>query len=143
MQNRKNCTTAGGTALRPPSTITKFSDYAPSVTSLNCNTLFSTGAKSGSFCAKKKQLLVPTLSKILDACWVAFTAVDKTFQAIMSCRRDELRKNAGLILKLCIIAAVQDLKISFHKQFSVPPPHFWLVPPHFICYADGTELECS
>ena len=39
----------------------------------------------------------------------------------MGRRRDELRKAAGLILKLRIIVAVQDLKISFYKQILVPP----------------------
>ena len=48
----------------------------------------------------------------------------------MGSRRNELRNAAGLILKLRIIVAVQDLKISFFKQI--------LVPSHFVCPGDGT-----
>ena len=55
----------------------------------------------------------------------------------MSRRRNELRNAAGLILKLRIIEAVQDLKISLYKQILVPS-YFWLLPPHFVCSADGT-----
>ena len=56
----------------------------------------------------------------------------------MGHRRNELRNAAGRILKLHIIAAIQDLKTSFYKQILVPP-HFWLVPPHFVCSGDGTR----
>ena len=58
----------------------------------------------------------------------------------MGSRRDELRNAAGLILKLCVIVAVQDLKISFYMQILVPP-HFWLMPPHFNCSGDGTVFH--
>ena len=53
----------------------------------------------------------------------------------MGRRRNELRNAAGLISKLRIIAAVQDLKISYYMQF--------LVPPHFVCSGDGTAVVCS
>ena len=43
------------------------------------------------------------------------------FQAIKTLRRNKLRNVSGLILKLRIIVAVQDLKISFYKQTLVPP----------------------
>ena len=60
--------------------------------------------------------------------------------------RNELRNVAGLILKLRIIVAVQDLKISFYMQILVPR-HFWLVLPHIVCSGDvtamGTELMIS
>ena len=39
--------------LNVSAAVTKFSDYTPSVTRLSCITLFSIGAKSGNFCAKK------------------------------------------------------------------------------------------
>ena len=55
----------------------------------------------------------------------------------MGRKQNEERKAAVLILKLRIIVAVQDLKISFLMQILVPP-NFWLVPPHFICSGDGT-----
>ena len=62
------------------------------------------------------------------------------FQAIMGHRQNELRNAASLILKLRIIVAVQDLKISFHMQILVPP-YFWLVPPHFFCSGNGTMYK--
>ena len=53
---------------------------------------------------------------------VAITAVDTVdFQAIMGRRRNDRKNAAGLILKLRIIGAVQDLKIRFCMQISVPP----------------------
>ena len=58
----------------------------------------------------------------------------------MGRRRNELRNAAGLILKLSIIVAVQDLKISFDKQILLPP-RFWLVPFCFIYSGDGTALS--
>ena len=42
-------------------------------------------------------------------------------EAIMGRRRNELRNAAGLILKLRIIVAVQDLKIIFYMQILFPP----------------------
>ena len=59
------------------------------------------------------------------------------FLAIMGHTQNELRNVAGLILKLRISIAVQDMKISFYMQVLVPP-YFWLVPPHFVCSGDGT-----
>ena len=55
----------------------------------------------------------------------------------MGRRRNELRNAASLILKLRIIVAAQNLKISFYMQILVPL-HFWLVPPYFACTGDGT-----
>ena len=64
-----------------------------------------------------------------------------------------IRNAAGLIvyqdknaefLKLRILDAVQDLKISFCMQkfilFCAPPPQFWPVLPHFVRYGDGTGV---
>ena len=45
---------------------------------------------------------------------IAFTAADKFFYMIMGRRRNELRNAAGLVLKLRIFVAVQDLIISFY-----------------------------
>ena len=57
---------------------------------------------------------------------VAFTAADRFFNLIVGRRRNELRNAAGLVLKLRIFVAVQDLIISFYTQkvqfISVPPP---------------------
>ena len=39
----------------------------------------------------------------------------------MGCRQYKLRNVTGLILKLRIIVAVQELKISFYEQILVPP----------------------
>ena len=39
----------------------------------------------------------------------------------MGHRQNELRNAAGPILKLRIIVAVQDMKISFYMQILVPP----------------------
>ena len=55
----------------------------------------------------------------------------------MGHRQHEPRNATGLIYKLRIIVAVQDLKISFYMQILIPP-YFWLVPPHFVCSGDGT-----
>ena len=59
---------------------------------------------------------------------VAFTAVDRLFNLIIGRRRNELENAAGLVLKLRIFVAVQDLIIGFCKQkvqfISVPPPPF-------------------
>ena len=50
----------------------------------------------------------------------------------MGRRRNELRKAAGLILKLRIIVVVQDMQMRFFMQILVPP-QFWLVPSlHFL-----------
>ena len=62
-----------------------------------------------------------TLSKILVARLVAITAVDRFFKRLRGRRRNDLKNAAGLILKLRIIVAVQDLKISFDEQILVPP----------------------
>ena len=56
----------------------------------------------------------------------------------MGQRQNERRNADGLILKLRIIAAVQDLKISFYMHILVPF-YFWLVPSHFVCSGNGTE----
>ena len=57
---------------------------------------------------------------------VAFTAADRFFNLIMGRRRNELRNAAGLVLKLRIFVAVQDMMISFYTQkvqfILVPPP---------------------
>ena len=55
----------------------------------------------------------------------------------MGSRRIKPRNVAGLISKLRVIAAAQDLKISYYMQILVPP-YFWLVPSHFVCCGDGT-----
>ena len=39
----------------------------------------------------------------------------------MGRRRNELKNAAGPILKLRVIVAVQDLKISFYMQILMPP----------------------
>ena len=72
---------------------------------------------------------------MLVARLVAFAAVN--IQAIMGHGQNELRNAAGLILKLRVIVAVQDMKIGLYMYILVPP-HFWLVPPHFVCSGDGT-----
>ena len=43
----------------------------------------------------------------------------------MGRRRNELKTAAGLIFKLRLIVAVQDLKISFYKQILVPTISDW------------------
>ena len=66
---------------------------------------------------------------------------------------NKLRNAAGLIglfflemktelLKLHIFVAVEDLKISFYciyksSVYFSAPPHFRLVPPHFVLPGDG------
>ena len=50
--------------------------------------------------------------------------------------QNELRDAAGLIFKLRIIVAVQFKDQSLYANFSAP--QFWLVPPHFVCFGDGT-----
>ena len=59
----------------------------------------------------------------------------------MGRRRKELRNAADLILELCIIVAVRSENQFIYANFSAPLPHFWLVPPHFICSGDGTARE--
>ena len=58
-----------------------FRDYAPFVTRLSCISLFSTGPKSDNFWAKKTttNFWFNPFSKILVACLVAITGVDKFF----------------------------------------------------------------
>ena len=46
--------------------------------------------------------------------------MDRFFKRLWAA--DETRNALGLISKLLVIVAVQDLKISFHKQILVPPP---------------------
>ena len=60
------------------------------------------------------------------------------FQAIIGRRRNELKNAAGLVSKLRIIVAVQDLKISFHKQILVLPP-LWMLP--LTSFALATALD--
>ena len=45
---------------------------------------FSTGANLGCFCVKKIYFWLPSLSKILVGCLVAFTAVDRFFKRLMA-----------------------------------------------------------
>ena len=52
-----------------------FSDYVPFVAHLSCISLFSLGANSYSFCAKKIYFWFTPLSKILFERLEAFTAV--------------------------------------------------------------------
>ena len=66
--------------------------------------LFSTGVNQAGF-VQKKCVWFTSLSKILVARLVAFTAVDRFYQAIMGGRRNELKNAAGLILKLRVIVA--------------------------------------
>ena len=42
----------------------------------------------------------------------------------MGHRQNKLRNAAGPVLKLSIIVAEQDLKVSFYMQILVPP-YFW------------------
>ena len=47
------------------------------------------------------------------------------------------------LLKLRILVAVQDLKISFcicKIQFSLVPPHFQFEPPQYVCFGDSTAV---
>ena len=73
---------------------------------------------------------------------VVFTAEDRFFNLIMGRRQNELGNAAGLVLKLRIFVAVQDLIINFYTQkvqfILMPPPRFWLVPALFVCSGDGT-----
>ena len=56
----------------------------------------------------------------------------------MGRRRNELRNAASFILKLRIIVVAVRYEDQFlYANFSAPP-HFWLVPPHFICSGNGT-----
>ena len=105
-----------------------FSDYARSVTRLSCISFFGTGPKSDKFCAKKNTfgLRFNPLTKILVACLVAFTAVEKFFRRLWAAEETSyIRNAAGFIvfldmnaefLKLRILEAVQDLKINFYLQ---------------------------
>ena len=103
-----------------------FSDYARSVTRLSCISFFSTKPNSDKFCAKNKYFWFIPFSKIPVACLVAFAAVDKFFRRLWAAEETSYVRNAaGLIvfldmnaefLKLRILEAVQDMKISFYTQ---------------------------
>ena len=60
----------------------------------------------------------------------------------MGSSRNKLRNVAGIILRLRINVAVQDLKISFYMKILVPP-YFWLEPPHFVYSGEGTDCADS
>ena len=60
----------------------------------------------------------------------------------MGRKRNELRNVADLILELRIIVAVWFEDQFLYSNFSAPP-HFWIVPPHFICFGDGTAYITS
>ena len=66
------------------------------------------------------------LSKIMVVHLVVFTAADRFFNLIMGRRQNELGNAAGVVLKLRIFVAVQDLIINFYTQkvqfILVPPP---------------------
>ena len=52
------------------------------------------------------------------------------------------------LLKLRILVAVQDLledQVLYAKVrfILVPPPHFQLVPPHYVCSGDGTATAAA
>ena len=104
-----------------------FSDYVRSVTRLSCTSFFSTGPKSDKFCAKKNNnFWFKPLSKILVACLVAFTVVERFFRQLWATEETSyIRNAAGLIdfldmnaefLKLRVPEAVQDQKINFYMQ---------------------------
>ena len=75
---------------------------------------------------KKTNFWFNPLSKILVACLEAFTAVEKFFRQLWAAEETSyIRNAAGFIvfvdmnaefLKLRILAAVQDLKITFYLQ---------------------------
>ena len=80
------------------------------------------------------------------ACLVAFTAADKSFQAIMGCGQNKLRNPACLIglfvidintefLKLRLICSHSRSEDHFYISKSLVyfgAPHFRLVPSHFV-----------
>ena len=84
MQNHQNFSAAGDSSPIPVFSHYIFTDYASYVTRLSCISLFSTGPKSANFCAKKILLLflISSLSKILVACRVAFTVIDRFFKRL-------------------------------------------------------------
>ena len=72
-----------------------FSDYAPSVTRLSCISFFSTVPKSDKFWAKKSNFWLNPLSKILVACLVAFTAVNRFFRQLWTAEETSYVRNAA------------------------------------------------
>ena len=58
----------------------------------------------------------------------------------MGLRRNELKNVADLILELRVIVAVRSENQFLQYMQILVPPHFWLVPLHFICSGDGTAI---
>ena len=125
----QNCPAAGGSALRPLSTVTEYSETMPRLRHTWAASIRSARGINQAILGQKKTFGLLLLSKIMVVRLVAFTAADKFFNLIMGRRRNELRNTAGLVLKLHIFVAVQDLIISFYSrkvQFILVPP-----PPAF------------
>ena len=115
-QNRKNRPAAGGPAPRPSSIVTKDSVTVPVGDTLELHQFVQYGAKSGSFCKKKTTTNVwftPLSNSLLQ--------ID--FSSDYGPKAKRVRNTAGLVLKLRIVVAVKNLKISFNKQILMSP-HF-------------------
>ena len=108
----------------------------PFVTRFSCISLFSTGAKSGSFVQKKQKTFgSPLLAKSCLHIW-KHSLMQIDFSSDYGRRRNELRNaaDADLVLRLRIIVAVQDLKISFYKQILLWPPLLASAPSLRLLY---------
>ena len=127
---------------------------APSVIRLSCISLFSMGPKLDNFCTKKFSFGSSPLplSKILAAPLVAFIAAYRFFKQLYRLDTKRAKNAAGLNVsffrhehKIVKIAhnLSRDTSVFVCKSsvYYSAPPHFRLVPPHFGCSADGTDLS--
>ena len=146
-QNYKNHPAAGGYAPGPP----LWYVWVAFVCSAQ-------GLTYTTFVQEKFTFGICTLprSKILVALLVTFTAADKFFKWLHGPHTKRANKRCwayssifsnktSKFWKWRIICShkISSRKISVFMckssvYFSAPPPHFWLVPPHFVCSGDGT-----
>ena len=88
---------------------------------------------------QKNYFWFTSLSKILDALLVTFTAEDRFFERFWAADETSYKKRCWPYFKIvhnCSRTRSEDQFL--YASFSAP--HFWLVPPHFVCSGNGTGL---
>ena len=115
--------------------------WAPSVTRLSSNGLFSTGPKLDNFCAKKHLLLVQApsllLNKTLVAHLVAFTPVDRFFKRLYRPHAKRANKRCQAYMYL-FSKWIQNCSFKISVFLCKSSVHFRLGPSHFLWSGDGT-----
>ena len=122
---------------------------APSVISLSCIRLFSSGPKLDNFCARNIDLRFTRALSLLAKPLLHFRSHSLLQTDFLSgytgCIRNELINVAGLCVSFFKdeykIVAVKYQFLCAEVQFILVLPHFRLMPPQFVCFCDGIDTQ--